>query len=142
MLRWLIAIVLNHPFIWEKENENGKSYLPFVFAVFHTQPFGAAVVAQRSIQTFYVIATKKFQANLFPPNSNAKCLRGPQTTTGEPFLHVSFWFSAHNSSYTPFLHGVVLPFSFLCPVFPSPAATTAEKVCMCHSLMCDLLSPS
>lgn len=76
MLRWLIAIVLNHPFIWEKENENGKSYVLFVFAVFQTQPFGAAVVAQKSMQTFYVIATKKFQANLFPPKQQSKMFEG------------------------------------------------------------------
>jgi len=77
MLRWLIAIIASHPFVWEKESENGKSvsnghlpflkYLPFVFTVCQIQPFGAAVIAQKSIQTFYFTAAEKFQANLFLP---------------------------------------------------------------------------
>lgn len=86
MLRRLIAILVNHPFIWEKENESGKSvsnsrlpflkYLLFVFAVCQIQPFGAAVVAQKSIQAFYFIATEKFQANLFPPKQQCKMFEG------------------------------------------------------------------
>lgn len=37
-------------------------YLPIVFAVYQIQPFGAAVVAQKSIEAFYFTATEKFQA--------------------------------------------------------------------------------
>lgn len=72
MLGWLIAIILNHPFMWEKENGNwnyvGDSHLPltkhlpFVFTIWQIQPFGSAVVAQNSIEAFCFIATETFQA--------------------------------------------------------------------------------
>lgn len=154
ILGQLIAIIVNHPFIWEKQNENGKSvsnghlpflkYLPFVFAVCQIQPFGAAVVAQKSIRAFYSIATEKFQINLFPPKQQSKMFEGATYCCWRTLSARGVFWNCHfgflsitlliPSSY------MVLYYLFLFSTlfFPSPAATTADSVCTCHSLVCDL----
>lgn len=50
-------------------------------------------------------------------------------------LKLLFWLFVPHSSHPHFRHSIILSFSFLCPVFPSPAATAADSVCTCHSVL-------
>lgn len=132
MLRWLIAIIVNHPFLWEKENENRKflsnghllflKYLPFVFAVCQIQPFRAAVVAQKSIQAFYFMATVKFQANLFPPKQQSKMFGGTTNYCWRTFSACGMFWHCHFDFLsiillTPVLTWCYITFFFSLPCF-------------------------
>lgn len=73
------------------------SHLLFVFAIWQTQPFGPAVVAQNSIEAFCFIATQKFQArqNVW---ADHKMLLKTFMACVLFWNYYIYWFSVHNPS--------------------------------------------